>query len=283
MVRHGTAIEWTHLPGYKGETWNPHGGCSKVSEGCRNCYALRQANRFKDRWPHYRHTIKNGNWTGHLNRISEPRFYKPIHWRDPRAIFVSSMSDFFHEGADGWRETLWHTIYDTPQHLYLILTKRPERIPDCLPSFGKKEWPWPHVWLGATVENQEMADKRVPELLRVPAAKRFLSLEPLLGPVSLSQQWVDYLAGWDTEPEHDSYCDGSCRAGNCPVPVQIHTEKIDWVVCGGESGPGARPMDVEWAESILRQCRAHGVPFFMKQMAKRAPIPKHLMVREFPL
>jgi protein gp37 len=139
------------------------------------------------------------------------------------------MSDFFHPGADEWREHYWHTIYDTPQHLYLILTKRPERIPGCLPDFGKKEWPWPHVWLGTSVECVG-EKRRLVELQRVPAALRWLSIEPLLedlGDLSL--------------------------AG------------ISWVVCGGESGPGARPMHPDWARGVRDQCKAAAVPFFFKQ------------------
>jgi len=263
-MKHGTAIEWTHLPGYRGETWNPHGGCTKVSAGCQNCFALRQAVRFQ-RLPQYEGTVKGGNWTGRVNIAPDPQFYKPLGWRDPRAIFVCSMSDFFHPGADEWREWAWHTIYDTPHHLYLILTKRPERIPDCLPDFGKKEWPWPHVWLGASVENNDNR-QRVEDLLKVRAAKRFLSLEPLLGPVDLSK-WLC------KDAEGVSAFTGEKVSFRCGIRQ---------VIVGGESGPGARPMEAKWAESILRQCREAGVPFFMKQMAKKAPIPERLMVREFP-
>lgn len=265
-MKHGTGIEWTHLPGYKGETWNPWVGCSKVSAGCKNCYALRMANRLK-RLPQYAGTVEDGDWTGRLGCVEE-HFRKPVHWRDPRAIFLGSMMDFFHPVADEsplsgryWREHIWHTIYDTPQHLYLILTKRPERIPDHLPSFGKKEWPWKNVWLGATVENNDNR-QRIYDLLKVKATKRFLSLEPMLGPVDL------------TEVKSPTRLIRRAHLG--------FIEGIHWVIVGGESGPGARPMEAEWARDIRDQCRAAGVPFFMKQMSKRAPIPKDLQVKEFP-
>lgn len=237
--KHGTAIEWTHIPGYKGETWNPHGGCTPVSEGCKNCWAVRQANRFKNRFRQYEGTVKDGKWTGVIGCATGDMFYKPLRWRAPRAIFPCSMGDFFHPGADDWRERYWHTIYDTPQHLYLILTKRPERIPQCLPSFGKKEWPWPNVWLGATVENDDQ-QWRIAELLKVPAAKHFVSIEPMLSRIT--------------------------------VPY-IHA--LDWVICGGESGPGARLMDVAWARSIRDQCQAAGVPFFFKQWGEWMPDTYH--------
>ena len=239
-------IGWLNFPGRKGETWNPWGGCSAVSPGCKNCWACRQANRFKTRLPQYEGVVRNGQWTRRVNRAPGGAFYKPLDWRDPRAIFVCSMSDFFHEGANDWREHAWHIIYDTPQHLYLILTKRPERIPYCLPSFGKKEWPWPNVWLGASVENQEAADKRIPKLLRVPAVKRFLSLEPLLGPVDLERSVKIYDS---IEPDYP----------------RVFPRYIRWVIVGGESGPGARHMKAEWVQSIRDQCQAADVPFFFKQ------------------
>lgn len=241
-MKHG--IEWLNFPGRRGETWNPWGGCSKVSEGCKNCWALRQTNRFKTRLPQYEGTVKDGKWTGRVNRTlgyDGEDFYRPTRWRKPRAIFACSMSDFFHEGADKWREFAWHQIYDTPQHLYLILTKRPERIPDCLPSFGKKEWPWKNVWLGATVENEDNL-WRVEKLLNVEAAKRFLSLEPLLGNIYL---------------RHLNYA--SWLKGRVP---------IDWVIAGGESGPGARPMHPDWARRIRDQCKAADIPYFFKQQGE---------------
>ena len=281
-MKHG--IEWLNFPGRKGETWNPHGGCSKVSSGCKNCWALRQACRFQ-RLPQYKGTVRGGNWTGEVNRAPDtgPQMYAPIHWRKPRTIFPCSMSDFFHPGADEWRETYWHTIYDTPQHLYLILTKRPDRIPQCLPSFGKKEWPWPNVWLGASVENEDNK-QRIYDLMKVSAAKRFLSMEPLLGPVDVSdclQPPCKMCDGSASIPMSFPY-DGGKACPRCFDHPPIDPEKIDWVIVGGESGPGARPMNPEWAMQILHQCRRIGVPFFMKQMSKRAPIPTALQIQEFP-
>lgn len=214
-------IEWTEA------TWNPWRGCSKVSEGCANCYAERESKRF-------------GRDFSKVTKASEKTFRAPLSWEDPLKIFVCSASDFFHEGADEWREHCWHTIYDARQHTYLILTKRPERISECLPDFGKKEWPWPHVWLGVTAENQQMADERIPKLLTVPAAKRFLSLEPLLESINLTR-----------------------TVGFPP--------SVSWIIAGGESGPDARPMHPNWVTFIRDQCVAAGVPFFFKQWGEWAP------------
>lgn len=267
-MKHGTAIEWTHLPGYKGETWNPWVGCSKVSPGCEHCYALRRANRLKSYIPHYRNTAENGNWTGQVNIASDEQFYKPLRLRAPRAIFPCSMSDFFHEGADEWRDTAWHTMYNTPQHLYLILTKRPERILDCLPYSGEeaRKWPLPNVYLGTSVEDADHL-WRVEKLVETPAAKRFLSLEPLLGEVDLSP-WL---------PLKDS--GGRCTV--CGMPhggKEVHAchpvprrKIVDWVIVGGESGPRARPMHPDWVRKIRDQCQAARVLFFFKQWGEYAP------------
>lgn len=235
--KHGTKIEWTHSEDRKGETWNPWVGCTPTSAACQNCYAARMANRFKNKVPHYKGVATAKGWTGQINRASNKQFYAPRGWRGPRRIFVCSMSDFFHEGADEWRQWAWHTIYDTPQHTYLILTKRPERIASHLSDFGKKEWPWPHVQLGVTVENRE-EKWRIGALQTVPAALRWLSLEPLLEDLG-----------------------------------KLNLDGISWVVCGGQTGPGARPCHPDWIRSIRNQCQAAGVPFFFKGFGEWGPSP----------
>ncbi|TRZ48228.1 DUF5131 family protein [bacterium] len=134
-------------------------------------------------------------------------------------------------------------------------------------------WPLKNVWLGCSVENQATADERIPLLLRTPAAVRFVSYEPALGPLDLdgdSYSLSGWLRGWHCESEHDNRCDGSCSAGRCPVPTQVQNEKLDWVIVGGESGPGARPMHPGWARSVRDQCQAAGVPFFFKQWGEWA-------------
>jgi protein gp37 len=137
----------------------------------------------------------------------------------------------------------------------------------------KRSWPLPNVWAGTSIEDQAAADERIPHLLRTPAAVRFISAEPLLGPVELRQSWKDYLEGWDTEAE---CCGRPDRWGGCcgmPDPAQVQTERINWVIVGGESGPGARPMHPDWARSLRDQCQAAGVPFFFKQWGAWAEVP----------
>jgi len=167
-------------------------------------------------------------------------------------VFCASLSDFCDEA---WpvevTKRLFNTIRDTPNLFWLLLTKRPERLRATIPWSWE---PWPNVGLGVTAEDQRRADERIPILLDTPAAMRFVSVEPMLGPVDL-----DRMAGhW------------------------LGTGCLDWIICGGETGAGARPMDSDWARDLRDLCRAASVPFFMKQMTNKAPIPPDLMVREFP-
>jgi protein gp37 len=191
----------------------------------------------------------------------------------PRRVFCASLADVFDNQVPAeWRRDLWLLISATPHLDWLLLTKRPQNITKMLPRMASVPglmWPWPNVWLGTTVENQEEADRRIQHLLAVPAARRFLSCEPLLGPVDLR--------GW-------LYHFGTERTGGVRPRSDLH-----WVICGGESGPGARPMHPDWARSLRDQCKAAGVAFFMKQMGgvrdKRGnleEIPEDLRVRQFP-
>ncbi|MDA8113143.1 MAG: phage Gp37/Gp68 family protein [Acidithiobacillus sp.] len=228
-------IEWTD------EVWNPVTGCSKVSDGCKNCYAERITARFRK--DHLPWTLQNAahNVVEHPERLDIP-----MHWKKPRRVFVNSMSDLFHEQVS--LETIlyvWWVMEQTPQHTYQILTKRPDRMM----RIAKGEKPLPNVWLGVSVENQAAADERIPLLLQTPAAVRFLSCEPLLGPVDL----LDIngaLAQWTMR-------------GN--TLADIGPGGIHWVIVGGESGSAARPMKPEWARSLRDQCVEAGVPFFFKQ------------------
>lgn len=206
-------IEWTEV------TWNPVTGCTKVSQGCKNCYAERMARRLKamgvDRY-------KNEfDLTMHWDLIDQPR-----HWAKPRVVFVNSMSDLFHESVeDQFIVDVFRTMQECPRHTFQILTKRSTRLRSLA-----SELPWPqNVWMGVSVENSSVL-QRIADLKSVDAEVRFLSCEPLLGP-------LDFLP-----------LDG-----------------IHWVIVGGESGPGARPVNPQWIESILRQCRQENVPFFFKQ------------------
>ena len=279
-----TSIEWTD------ETWNPVTGCTKVSPGCAHCYAERLFPRAygKDR--------KFTDIQLHPERLS-----KPLHWRKPRLVFVNSMSDLFHEDVPvQFIDKVFTVMGLAPKHTFQVLTKRPDRMrtyccdpatfgrvmalsaelidridgvsqriehrDDGLPGFQLE-----NVWLGVSVEDQRRADERIPVLLDTPAAMRFVSAEPLLGPISFDSSNQSY-------PRRSNFLSGV-------EGERIYDGKkcaLDWVIVGGESGPGARPMDPEWARFIREQCHASRIPFFMKQMAKKKPIPEDLMIREWP-
>lgn len=218
-------IEWTD------HTFNPWVGCTKISAACDNCYAESWAKR-------------SGlvSWGGPRRRTSEANWRKPIKWnanakdQDIRyRVFCASLADAFDNQVEGlWRRDLWLLIHATPHLDWLLLTKRPQNIWRFLPnSWGDKGWH--NVWLGTTVENQEEADKRIPRLLDIPARVRFLSCEPLLGPLFLG--------------------------GMTP----------DWVIAGGESGPGHRTPDPNWFRGLRDQCSVAGIPFLFKQWGGRTP------------
>jgi protein gp37 len=254
-------IEWTD------HTWNPWQGCFQVSAGCVNCYMFRDKLRFGQD-PHL------------VVRSSPATFRKPLSWRRATKVFACSWSDYFIEDADQWRDEAWEIIRSCQHLTFQILTKRPENIVDRLPG----DWPLPNVWLGVTAETQREADLRIPLLLRIPADVRFVSVEPMLGNVDLSQ-FLGKVNGCNL------YCrtsKDSCRAqsGGC-CHANDTAPGLDWVICGGESGPQARKMQVEWAESLRDQCAAAGVPFFMKQMSgkakqERETIPEYLGKKQFP-
>lgn len=262
-----TTIEWAT------KVWNPLRGCSKVSEGCRNCYAARQAHRFSGPGLPYedltQKTTAGVNWTGKINLV--PKILdEPLRWRKSERVFVNSMSDLFHENVP---ITFIHDVFkvmaEANWHTFQVLTKRPERMRAVVdyikPLFlgmvfngSKVEWPLPNVWLGVSVENQKAADERIPLLLQTPAAVRFLSMEPLLGPVDVPEVYMKKL-DWGDGPKH--WPDG---AGI-----------IDWIIVGGESGPHARPMHPDWAMSLRDQCQAAGVPYFFKQWGAWMPLPDY--------
>lgn len=229
-------IEWTD------EVWNIVTGCTKVSAGCKNCYAERIANRF---WGERKFTDI---------RLHYERLNTPLRWRKPRKVFVNSMSDLFHEDVPfEFIRQIWKTISNTLQHTYQILTKRPSRMYKFAQwmagndDISIAEWPR-NVWIGVSCENQKTADERIPILLQIPAAVRFVSAEPLLGPVNLSC-YLHTLWAYNGP----DYPDGVSRG-------------LDWVIAGSESGPGARPCDPDWMRSLRDQCVAAGVPLFLKQL-----------------
>lgn len=302
-------IEWTDA------TWNPtrarrhsHPGgpvthvgwhCEKVSAGCDNCYAQGINLRLGTKLP-----FKPGHLAprGEIEVfLDENMLLAPLRWKKPRMIFVNSMTDSFGRFVtDEMRDRMFAVMALTPWHIYQVLTKRPERMRDyferrrrdfgrvsniladlahpCdedehqdavdrLDLFDTLGKPLPNVWLGTSVEDQATADARIPDLLATPAAVRFISAEPLLGPVILD----DMCDGWKF---HDALR-GNWWHDSEPPRIEHGKPKFDWVIVGGESGPGARPMHPDWARGLRDQCVAAGVPFFFKQWGEWAPSPDH--------
>jgi protein gp37 len=293
-MANGSDIEWTDA------TWNPVAGCTPVSPGCLQCYAAGMAIRLEAMGQRdYQHQDgqpiahrHNGRavFTG-LVRTLPDKLGVPLHWKKPRRIFVNSMSDLFHEAVlFEFIDRVFAVMALCPQHTFQVLTKRPERMAEWANDRTRRMWhddspmvmamadlsakleprgdaqnerrvmekylgaiapdrgmwPLPNVWLGTSVENQAAADERIPHLLKCPAAVRFLSCEPLLGAVEFSNV--------------GERADAVAQLGRKALAG------ISWVIVGGESGPGARPCDVTWIRSIVRQCQAAGVPCFVKQL-----------------
>lgn len=254
-------IEWLARPGTIPESWNPVTGCSAISKGCRYCYAARGAATRLRHNLRYEGLAKlvNGRpvWSGEV-RLHEDLLDKPLRWKKERTVFVCSMSDWLHPDVPfSFAAKMFAVLNTAKQHTFLLLTKRADRLlpffnwaigGDAMPLF---EWPSPHVWLGVTVENQRAADERLPLLLQTPAAVRFGSFEPLLGPIG----FVD--VAYSIKEFHGKKIDGLTLSGLW--------DWLHWVIVGGESGHGARPMHPNWARSLRDQCQAAGTPYFFKQ------------------
>lgn len=254
-----TKIEWCRNPdGTPGETINPIIGCTKCSPGCEHCYAERMAARLK-RIPatglrYLEATDDAGHWTGKMMFVPS-ELEKPLRWKKPRRIFVGSMGDVFHKHVPMlWLDALMESIDAASQHTFILLTKRPDRMQFYFAHMsGWCETTPPNLWLGVTVENQQAADERIPLLLNTPAAVRFISVEPMLSHVDLST----YLPVQCTCGENDCRCISGASADA--------DTSLDLVICGAETGPGARPMDLDWARSLRDQCVAAGTPYFFKK------------------
>lgn len=227
-----TKIEWAT------DTWNPVTGCDKVSAGCANCYAETFSERFRGIPGHH---FENG-----FDLQLRPEMLDaPRHWKKPREIFVCSMSDLFHEGIpDEYIFKVFMVMAEEVQHTYMVLTKRTKRMAEWCAKWMPNGIPG-HIRMGTTVENQRMANERIPFLLQVKAAVRFLSVEPMLEKIDIVFPHVKFAGDTGTRP------------------------MVDWVICGGESGPKARSFNIEWARDLRDQCKAVGVPFFMKQLGRR--------------
>ncbi len=230
-------IQWTD------STWNPWIGCHKISPGCKFCYA--------ERW-----MKRAGNGFHSVRRTSEKTFHSPLAWKDSRKIFACSLSDFFLEESDEWRDEAWEIIEATPRHTYQILTKRPERAVKLLPSSWNQAFN--HVWIGVTAEDQHTLRQCAKDLANVHSAVRFLSLEPLLSSVSSE--------------------------------LKLMVNDFDWVIVGGESGGRGkrRTTDLDWIRGVVNVCQAQGVPVFVKQLGSGLAERMHLTdwhggdIAEFP-
>jgi protein gp37 len=263
-------IEWTDA------TWNCIRGCSRVSTGCERCYAEGVAARFSGPGQPYEglalRKASGPAWTGEVRFVPE-HLGDPLRWQRPRRVFVNSMSDLFHEKVTNEQiAAIFGVMAASPQHTFQVLTKRPERMVEWFKWVASRElplrtlkhspmivcaleaqeilgaqwttklprlWPLPNVWMGVSCENQKAANERVPLLLQTPAAVRFVSAEPLLGPIDFTR------------------------------PAEIEERALDWVIVGGESGPGARPCDVAWIRSIAEQCQEAGTACFVKQLGAK--------------
>lgn len=289
MAEHST-IEWTDA------TWNPVVGCSLASPGCTNCYAMKLAGTRLRHLPSREGLTQPSKagpvWNGQV-RLVEEWLTQPLRWKKPRRIFVNSMSDLFHEDvADATIDRVFAVMALCPQHTFQILTKHAKRMREYLRDLSMrnrvatvtagmiagfddatcmelgvrwntlKPWPLPNVWLGVSTEDQERADERIPDLLATPAARRFVSLEPLLGPICF--RW----SSWD---DWKSPIKGVDRKGTTDELDGLRM--LDWVIAGGESGPGARPMHPDWVRSLRDQCATAKVPFFFKQWGEWRPDP----------
>jgi protein gp37 len=289
-----TTIEWTD------RTWNPTTGCDRVSAGCDHCYALTMAKRLKGMGSAKYQRDGNPKTSGpgfglsaHADVLSAP-----LTWSTPQKVFVNSMSDLFHKDVpEDFIARVWTVMAKTPQHTYQILTKRHDRMRSIVRRIAWRSATTeerqrgvrgsvayvqqdeklndhlgtprvlPNVWLGCSVEDQKWADIRIPALLETPAKVRFISAEPLIGAVDLNGQWLDgecaECQGAGTKGWDEWQCIVCAGEGTLP--------RLHWVIAGGESGPGARPMHPDWARLLRDQCTGAGVPFLFKQWGAWAP------------
>lgn len=238
-----TKIEWCD------RTWNPVTGCTKISEGCKNCYAELMSKRLAGRYG-YPEAPHNFDVTWHPDKLEQP-----LHWRKPRRIFVCSMSDLFHVAVrPHWLQDIFAVIAECPQHTFQILTKRPGKMRTWLEWYGDVP---DNVWLGVTAENQKQWAIRVGILRGIPAVVRFVSIEPMLSGIDMhmiSASGYKTLSRWYGPNGFD-------ETGSQPEKRRT----ISQIIVGAETGPGARPMDLDWARSVRDQCQVAGVPFFFKR------------------
>lgn len=263
---------------YLDKVWNPMSGCAKISPGCANCYAERMSKRLAGRFGYpdnnpFRVTL-------HSDKLEEP-----LRWKTPQVVGVCFMGDLFHEDVpEDFIDKVFAVMALSPQHTFLVLTKRPERMRNYNYHIGGTtrrdwvfsaagrllnvsrlkgfDWPLPNVYFGVSAENQEQANARIPVLISIPAAKRFVSIEPMIGAVDLFKA--------------KAFTGGPCGGGGESGPVEYGSmSNIDLVILGGESGPGARPVHPDWVRSVRDQCREAGAPFYFKQWGVWAEDKQH--------
>lgn len=308
-----SSIEWTDA------TWNAIVGCSILTPGCTHCYAMGMAARIEAMTaalqakgqtgaPHYIGTTRKVNgksiWTGKLAMAPDHILLEPLTWRAPRRIFVNSMGDLFHEDVpDEWIDKVFAIMALAPQHTFQVLTKRAKRMREYVRNLPNRDDlvadqavemsrgdhrrhvmfavrnPLPNVWLGVSAERQQEADARIPQLLATPAAVRFVSAEPLLGPIDFTKvqrfdeapkEFVHALAGrfWTDQTGLPKPDPSWAYPGR---PFSDGGRGLDWIIVGGESGPDARPMHPDWARDIRDDCKNASVSFFFKQWGEWAP------------
>lgn len=270
-----TKIEWAD------KAWNPVTGCTKISPGCKNCYAERMSKRLKGR---------NGYPADDPFRVTvhPDRLGIPLKWKKPRRVFVNSMGDLFHKDVPFWFiDSLMRKVLIQKQHDFLILTKRPYAMKNYFLSLFQdgefvfrrstngeefligqaEEIPIKNVWLGVTAEDQAQADNRIPVLLKIPAAVLFVSVEPMLSMVNIPA----ICSGCGKKGETATIQQKEAGHVECPDCWDTKQKTIDWVICGGESGPGARCLHPEFVKSLRDQCIGANVPFFFKSWGDWAP------------
>ncbi len=266
-----STIEWTDA------TWNPVRGCSIVSKGCTNCYAMRQAHRSHGAGGAYEGLTKltKGGpvWTGEVRTVPA-LLEQPLKWARPRRIFVNSMSDLFHDDVpDDFIDSVLTVIKRCEVagkgHTFQVLTKRAERMQRFMAEVysGGAITPMKNLWLGVSVEDQAAADERIPLLLQTPAAVRWISAEPLLGRINIERWMWPLCWHWASayKTPEAALAAGAYAERKPQALVSAGRAFISWVVAGGESGPGARPMHPDWARALRDQCKRVNVPFFFKQ------------------
>lgn len=317
-----TKIEWANA------TVNAVNGCTVLSAGCTNCYAMRLAGtRLRHHPSRAGLTIQTKAgpvWNGEVS-LNEEALLQPLKWRRPRKIFWNAHGDLFHQNVpDDWIDKVLAVCVLTPHHTHMILTKRSKRMREYMISRSNDQsefwaadalsraaadfvdedgscavanwingwsrwknmpddgnplngsetrWPLPNVWLGVSVEDQDRADERIPDLLETPAAVRFISAEPLLGPVDLMLRPVNF-GDWDALRGRE-YWGGASIYSDSVAALKRTTARLDWVIVGGESGPGARPMHPDWVRSLRDQCQQANVPFFFKQWGAWTPLAEN--------